>query len=254
MPADLSMARRALTAGAALAIAATGANRLEAQAPPTRPADAEAFQPIEVVGLANPERLSPDDLKRAYAAFVKWRPVLAPGALLYLVPSARSAPQALSGLKLRVVDERTDAIIDVPLDAAGRAPVPDLDYASHRYGLLANRKAGTLGLDVVAYSSGTDSAHRRMGDLRLQCRVWWALIGPRVPLPVKAMFGLAGGPCSSSKIGLYTHAERPIADAQIIAGPRRWPVRVLQDRRRFRAPIYDKSIPNEAVLTVTYAS
>lgn len=241
-------------AGAALgfAAAAGGSVRLEAQ-PPAPTIGAESFQPVEVVGLRNPERLSPDDLKRAYAAYRKWRPIFAPSARLYFTLGSRDGPKDVSGVRLRLVEERTDAVEDLALDAERGAALPELDYSSRRYALLANRKAGTLNLDVAAFSPGTDLAHRRMGDLRLQCRTWWAFIQPKVPVAAKALFGLAGGPCTSSKIGIYSRGARRIQDAQVVAGARRWPVRVLPNRLGYRVPLFDKSIPNDATLAIAYA-
>lgn len=228
-----------------LAALATTALPLEAQSTDAAAPDQSSFEDIVVVGLRNPERMSADDLKRAYAAYRRWRPSLAPSGQLFFAVSARAPGSGMEGLKMRVVDTSGEIARDLPLNG-GRFSLPELDYASGRYSLQANRKSGSLSLEIVVLSPGTSDDHRRLGDLRLQCRVWWAVAGRKVPFPVKAMLGAGGSPCTSTKFGYFTRAPKRISTATLVTASGRLPLKVLNDGVRYRAPVYNMAISNGA--------
>lgn len=210
------------------------------------------FEAIDVIGLKNPDRLAPEQLRAAYAVFQKGKPIFAPGAALYFTVSGESAIGGGNRLRLRLVDVRTDETISVPIDAGGRFALPELDYASRKFELQANRKAGSLGLDVAVFSPGTDATHRLLGDLRLQCRVWWSFARHKVPFFAKAVFGGVKGPCNARKVALFTDVPRPIVSAVVKTSVEVIPVKVVTSRRRYRAPIYDQKIPNSALIIIEY--
>lgn len=54
--------------------------------------------------------------------------------------------------------------------------------------------------------------------------------------------------CGSKRIGFYFRSARPISSGTVEAGGRKIPLQVGRNRQAYRAPIWDKSIPNNAIV------
>lgn len=108
-----------------------------------------------------------------------------------------------------------------------------------------------MGVKLWILSPDSSEADRKLGDLRLYCRVGWALLKDRFNFIQRAGFEAIGG-CDSSRIGLYTSASRPLASAAIVApdGASR-PLDILKGTR-YRIPVADKTLPDTARVKLTY--
>lgn len=112
--------------------------------------------------------------------------------------------------------------------------------------ITANKNTASIQLLPEVMSPQFSDDKRRMGDLRLQCRLMWILKSPSVPLPAKAAFGLAGGVCNSKKIAISFSTQLPIKKATLIR-PNQEPRDIeVQDGSRYRPPLFDKEISNDS--------
>ena len=219
-----------------------------AQAPATAPAPpssivAEPEQDIVVIGLATPYRIAAGPLRKAQKTYAKGRATAAPGSTLFF----RISGVPTEGLALTLRDG--DAVIALPIDAAGRVVLPDL--ATRDWTLVANRTRGTLQLRPLVMSTGTTMEDRRLGDLRLECAVKWA-VAPDVPFPVRAMFNAAGG-CRSSRIAFYFKSPQPVAAASVTAAD--GTVTALPVRpggTSYRPPLSDRTLSDDMRVAIRF--
>lgn len=214
-------------------------------------AQPEQYEDIVVQGIRDPYGLTAKQLREAREAFESRRAELAPQALLgFEVFGFRTNP-TLAGLRLRLVSDTGPAIALIP-DENGIVMLPALAGVDDRYALQANRKRGSVRVRPVAISPGTNPTDIRMGDVRLTCRVNWAIARTTLSLFVRGAVGAVGGPCNSSKIAAYWSVDRPLASATVVDGARALPLDVGRTGNAYRAPAYDRSLSNEARLRLVY--
>lgn len=207
----------------------------------------EAAPEIVIVGFSKPYRLTDKELRNALGAYQRGRAALAPtSALLFQV----SSPGAESLETLQLELRNSDEVLPLALDKNHRFELPPL--GDGKWELVANRARTAIEIRPIVLSPGTDLEHRRLGDMRLQCLVTWAIEKDHVSMPVRAMFDMAGG-CQSTKMALYAKSERAIADADITTAGRVTAIAILRDRHTYRAPLGDKSLPDDATVRFRWA-
>jgi hypothetical protein len=216
------------------------ANAQQQQVPDLAPA-VEAD--IVVTGFANPYRLTGEQLALAQAAFAANRGRLAPQSQLYFQVASQGG-DTISDLDLYL--KRGDDIISLPLDGQHRFILPPLSGGD--WTLFANRNHDGITVTPVILSPGTSERSRLLGDLRLQCEVYWAMSSPEVSIVVRSMFRVAGG-CRSTRFGYYITTQAPITAVRVSDGSTSIPLRTWGDHR-YQAPIGVKTLPNSARITL----
>jgi hypothetical protein len=201
---------------------------------------------IVVVGSNSNFKLSGKSLQNMVDAFNKGAPEFAPQSrLLFQVQSEQNDLQDVS-LSLRMDDD----LVDIILDKNGIFSLPTLKGKPKNIQLISNRSKTSIQIKPLVYSSTYTPYSRRIGDLRLECRVLWAGYKSTISIFLQAAFGVAGG-CNSSQIGVYFPAPAPIKSIMIGDLSYDRPGTLRRDGLKYRPPIYDKKIGNDAVLTLT---
>lgn len=207
--------------------------------------DVNEFQEVEVVGLRDPFRLTANEVAAGLAVLRRERPSLAPQGTAYLeIGDATSATDS-KRLRLKLVPADGGEPITVSSDAEGRFALPDVPAG---YTLFTNRRNASARPMIAVYSPGTSPRDRRVGDLRLECDVWWAMIRGRVNFAVRAMLG---NPCTSKRFAKYNDADGAIAQAVVVWSTAARPVELSRNRRRYRSPVFDRSLPADARVQIT---
>jgi hypothetical protein len=222
--------------------------KVNAQTPPDIVAEEvqDEANEIVVVGSNSNFKLSGKSLKAMVDAFTKDAPEFAPASrLLFQVQSVQSDLRDVS-LSLRMDDELADII----LDNNGIFSLPALKGKPKNIQLISNRPKTSIQIKPLIYSSTYTPYSRRMGDLRLECRVLWAGYKSNISIFLQAAFGVAGG-CNSSNIGIYSTAPVLLKSVMIDGIIYDRPGTLSRDGLKYRAPIYDKKIGNDALLTLT---
>ena len=150
----------------------------------------------------------------------------------------------MSAFRLTLMGPR-GATIPVPLDTDHRFELPAIPAG--RWTLVGSSGGVRLGADI--FSPGTAEADRRLGDLRLECRVVVAVVD--INFLLRGMFNAAGG-CASSRFQMFHSASHVIGEAAALSGTRRLPLTLGRTRRSYAMPIADKSLDNEARVKLSF--
>lgn len=200
----------------------------------------------EIVVTA-PCALTARQLRPALKAFRDGRTARAPASRLFFEadPGARRDGVSVSSLRVRA-DGRTRPI---PADAEGRFAMPDV--RGRDWAIVGPCHDGALAISPLVMSPGTDAADRRLGDMRLQCDVGWAIAREAVAEAAGAFTRVVGG-CRSSTDTIHAGSVRAIADADVSAGALTLPVRVSEGGYRYSVPIGDIRLPDAARVRFRY--
>jgi hypothetical protein len=187
------------------------------------------------------------DIKEMIEAFNKWRPEYAPDAQLFLRfrPKGDQLIDDVQG-QLR----RDDAVIDLNFDDDGLAPVPVEELGDGKWELSFNKVKGSIRIFPTVYSPGTGETVRRIGDLRLECRVFWGFYNNRVNLIFRGLFDLFGG-CNTKSAEIYYPTFRTIKRAMIDGQAEPQPLK--RENKSYLAPLSDKNIASDTILRIDFA-
>lgn len=133
--------------------------------------------------------------------------------------------------------------VPVRLDAAGRFMLPDLRGGD--WALVGRCHRGGLAVGPLVMSPGTNAAERRLGDLRLECEVAWAITREALG-DLSGAFVAAPESCKSSGGAIYATSSRRIRTGTVTAGAVARPVALSPGGRRYRLPVTDKRLPDTA--------
>jgi hypothetical protein len=213
---------------------------IPAQAEP--PSSEEAVdKEITVIGLIDKYEFSAKTLRSIQAAYAKNRHLAPQAPLRFHVEDASKADVAL-----RFWLSTGDDIVDLPISADGMVDLSNI-VVTKETKLNSNRPKGRLHLRLKIFSPSTSNQARRLGDLRLECRIMWAMVESEIPLPIKVTFAWVGNPCASKKIGIYYMEPFLLSRATVEYEGKTQSVPISK-RDSYRPPIYDKKVPDEAVV------
>ncbi|MDJ0278465.1 hypothetical protein QLH51_16840 [Sphingomonas sp. 2R-10] len=205
-----------------------------------------------VVTGHRPMRVDAKILRAAQARFAEDRIELSPQGVLQFELWRGNKRVRADGVKLALMDA-AGREIPVTIDGNGRiafAPVP-----KGRWFLTAPAQASDLSLRPIILSSGTRIDDRRLGDLRLQCRVMVSMAKAKASLlamPLIGMFDAIGG-CASKRFGFYHRTEQSLAGAVAVAPggtPKVLPMSATRDA--YLPPLSDRTMDNETRIRTTY--
>jgi hypothetical protein len=224
---------------------------LLACAPPAAHANDEPMQSVHVAGIADPEMRSYRSVAAGLDAFDANR-ALAPSATLrFRMRHADGSPvTADDGLQLRLASDDGSFQQAVPIDAAGLLTVQRSDAARDADAtFILNRKNGQYAGHPEVRTAGLPDNVRRMGDLRLECRVTIAIVKAQMPFLAKAAVNtlmMTSDWCAKNGFNYGMVPPRPSATGTLRAGDRS---RTLQVQgRHVQVPIGDPSWPDDALV------
>ena len=208
------------------------------------PSPGEAALPNDEVlvnASKSPFSIDGKALRRAAAAFDKDRS-LAPEAPLRF----RARDRTPTGEALRIWIERGDSVETILVGADGLLILPKTAFADGAR-LLANRSQDGLSLFPEVLSPSTSLHARRLGDLRLECRVGWALELDEIPLYIRTSFAMAGGVCKSGKIAYHPYVGFRVSSAELRGITDSQPVPVTKGGA-YLPPIHERSLNNDVII------
>ena len=196
---------------------------------------------ITVIGLIDKHEFSARALRSIQAAYAKNRHLAPQAPLRFRVEDASKADVAL-----RFWFSTGDDIVDLPISADGTIDLSNMVITKDTK-LNSNRAKGRLRLWPEILSPNTSPNARRHGDLRLECRILWAVVKDEIPLPIKVTFAWVGNPCASKKIPIYYSGPFPLSRAIVEYEGKTQSLRISKSGG-YRPPIYDKKVPDAAVV------
>lgn len=177
---------------------------------------------------------------------------LAPGAPLrfMLIPSAPGA--AMGDVTLHLSADNLS--IPIPLAPDGTFSLSrDKTAYDANADLVSNKKRASLRWQPDIHTPGLPPNVRRLGDLRLECEVRWAVEQDQLSFIMRNFFRMAGGPCHSALIHVPFPSRHPLASVEARSGERSMAVRLKEDMRRYVPPLHDRSWDDNTLLILTYA-
>jgi hypothetical protein len=213
--------------------------------------DADQTQAVEISAAKDPELKTYRQMLKGLDAFEQQHQ-LAPQAKLKFKLLPLKADITLDDLALRIVSDETS--INVPLDVDGRFTLPrDQKALDGNADLVLNKKKGQFRWrpDICTETVAADK--RRLGDLRLECAVRWAVEYEEISFIIRNVFRLAGGPCNSANIAVHYWAGKKIGAAYLVEGDRRLQIYLTPNGLQFVPPLHDKSWGNDALIDFEFA-
>lgn len=218
--------------------------------PQSQPAS-DSAQIVEVSGIKNPELKPYRQMAKGIDAFEKYRD-LAPAAALrfQLLSDARQID--FGRVTLGIAGKETDINLQVANDGTFTLPrlAPGADANSDIVSNLAKEQLRWRG-DIR--SPNVPENARRMGDLRLECEISWAINREDMPFMTRNSLSLIGGLCHSKLIGLRSQAPKPLASVTLVLGERRQSVPIdAKMKRIFMPPLADTSWSDDTLIMFNY--
>ncbi len=210
-------------------------NRTYAQDPPT-------LETVTVQGSPSSTAGTYESLIRGVKAHETRREDLSPHSRLFFQVS-----KTTTALYVEVKDD----LIEIPLGSNNTFTLPLENVQPGPWKLLAYGKNGTEILPLVE-SEITREDRKRLGDLRLQCQVLWAMVQPDIAVGTRALLKMSGGLCNSSVVAIYFPTDRKINAATLSHLQTRFPVKVQVGSTGFSVPLKDKNIPNDAIIALEF--
>lgn len=213
---------------------------------------ASAQPVVEVSTVRDPELKAYATMARGLDAFDASRRHAPQGALRFLLrPATRE--DSLEGLELKIVGDAVT--LPVRLDADGGFTLPRHAAAlDDRAELVLNRKKNAFRWRPEVRSPGVPADARRLGDLRVQCAVQWAIEQVDLAPAARGALAAGGGPCGAITMHTGFDAPAPLRAAWLHDGTRREPIPVNRHYRRvFNPPLADRSWSDDTLVRFEYA-
>ena len=211
----------------------------------------EPVPSVHVAGIADPEMRSYRSVSAGLDAFDAHRALAPHATLRFRMRHAEGAPaNAGDGLRLRLANDDGSFQENVPIDAAGLLAVArnQAAYVADATFIL-NQKDGLYTGHPEVRTAGLPANVRRLGDLRLECRVTIAIVKDQMPFMAKAAINtlmLTSDWCAKKDFNYGTPAPRPGVRAMLRDGER---TRTLETHGwNMMVPIGDTGWPDDALV------
>ena len=215
----------------------------------------ELTQQVTVAGSRDPDWKPYRKMLDGIDAFDRYH-FLAPQAQLKFILRPQQPQLTASDLKLRIVGENVN--IEVPIASDLTFSVPrDESAAKDDADLRLSTKKGLFRWRPDIHTAGIPLGTRRLGDLRLECEVRWAVDKFDASLIKLAYLVPLGGVCHTSRSRVFYSTNAPITGATLVSGSRRerFPAERLdaKDRARYAPPLHDRSWSDDTLVEFKFA-
>jgi hypothetical protein len=214
---------------------------------------ADEVPSVTIEGVKSPEMKNYRSVVKGMDSFEEYHALAPKAALHFRMRPRRNAAEALiEGVSLKIVGDGEPVAVAVAKDGLFTMPRLQAAYDDNAI-LLLNRKKDTMQSLPDIRTPGLPGNVRRLGDLRLECKVMVAIakdeIGFAITLMINSLL-LTRDWCSHKEMDMGFKADAPLAAARIIFGQRSEEVKF--EAHEFHAPIGDKSWPDDTFVELTY--
>ena len=235
-------------------LACAGAQaQTQAQAPEAPEADAETPQVVEVGGVKNPELKSYKVMLKGVDAFDEHRKY-APAAPMKFKLVSATPGGSVDGVTLRIAGDNTSENVPVAVD--GTFVLPRIQAAlDDKADLVTNKKKSLVRWRGDIHTPGVPANARRLGDLRMECEIGWAVNKEDISFLIRNGLALAGGPCHIKSVQLRYQAPMNATGVTLVSGERRLPLPFITKYKNvFSPPVADTSWDDESLIEYEFAS
>lgn len=216
----------------------------------------QELETLTVSGIKDPSFMPWRKALKALEAFDRHHelaPAAAPRFILTLLPKQNDSSQ--NPLTLRLADNESS--LDIPIAADGTFALPrNQQKWGEEAEVILNRKKGLYQPFPDIHSPNVPANTRRLGDLRLQCEMLWAVAKDDLGFLARTAYSALGGLCHTGLARIGFRAPRPLAGATLVAAGRREALeakRIGPEGRFFAAPLHDTSWPDDTLVEFNFA-
>lgn len=217
------------------------------------PAAAETTAVVEVSSVKNPQFKPYRQMLKGLDAYNAHR-ALAPQAPLQFLLVADGSKAAVTDVTLRIAGENTSIPLAVAKD--GTFSFEKIQAAiDDNADIVSNKKRGLLHWRPNIRTPGVPADARRLGDLRLECEMSWAVTKDDLSFLKRNGIELLGGLCHSSQVMLHYEAPRELAAATLVSGEHKQALVIDEKNHRvFSPPLSDASWNDDALVLYEFAA
>lgn len=217
----------------------------------TEKAATSADQTVEISNVKDPDWKSYRVMLKGLDAFEKYH-AHAPQASPQFILKPRRLDVSLSGVSLRLASDESSLVI--PLAANGSFVLPrDEQAAAQKAELMINRKKEMFRWWPLVQTPGLASQHRRLGDLRLECEMFWAIHYDDLPFVARNLMRTVGGPCQTRKVILSFPADwMGLQAATLVQGERRLSLLVDKEKSMYSITLYNPDFTDDALIELQF--
>jgi hypothetical protein len=222
-----------------LFVIASLAQQSLAQEVPAKEADR-----VEISSYRGPELRSYSQMLKGLQAYQE-KQQLAPNSELYFILIPKRSDIPLEGLSMRLASDETS--IKIPIDATGKFQLPFIELKNdNEYDLILNRPKGQFYIKPYVKSAGLQDDTKRMGDLRLECQVRWAIEKQDVSFVFSTYVKLlaSGNPCTSNTVAVFFYAPKSVNTVAIDTPKKKYDIRV-ESSGQYTLPLQETDISDD---------
>jgi hypothetical protein len=215
-------------------------------------------QSVQINAVRDPEMKSYRAVSAGLDAFDENHQQMAPGApgLRFLVVERGAHRADEPALALRIASDSDS--FPVPVSANGYFSVPRIQAAyDSNADLVFNRKKRSFSISPDVRTSGLPANVRRLGDLRLECKVMVAIAREEMSFWMKATLNTllmstnwCGAKVRDEYIAFHYATTAPLAGAVLRNGERTQPVKTRKSG--YEVPLGDTSWPDDTLIELQY--
>lgn len=213
--------------------------------------EGEPTDTINIVAYKNPDRRPYKAFIRAMESNEKFKTLAPMASVNFQLVSLLDKGLDFQNIRLRFVGENVN--VPIVLSENGLFHIEknfekDADNAE----LIVSVKSGTSKFTSSVRTPALPSNERRLGDLRLECEMNWAMTKEDLPFVMKAAFALGGGLCHSSKIAVSFSEPKRFKTIWLVDSDRKLKIFGGQSGNRYAPPLHDQSWGDDAKLVFEY--
>ena len=161
---------------------------------------------VEISSNKDPELRSYSQMLKGLKVYTE-KHQLAPNSELYFILTPKSNSVSMQDLNMRLASDNTS--INIPIDSTGMFKLPFIELKTeNEYDLILNKAKGLFRITPYVKSANLPEDVKRLGDLRMECEVRWAISKQDVSVIFLTYVKLlgSGNPCTSRAVavGLIT--------------------------------------------------
>jgi hypothetical protein len=208
---------------------------------------------VEVSSYKGLELKSYSQMQKGLKAYAEYKK-LAPNSELFFILIPKSQNISLDGLTMRLASD--DASVNIPIDINGKFQLPDIVLKHEdEYDLILNKLKGQFYFKPLVKSANLSDDVKRIGDVRLECQVRWAVEKQDISIVFSAHVKLFanGNPCTSRYVNVMFFAPNG-TDTVTLDTPQLKSTQKINANRQYALPIWNSEIIDDALVKYTQST